>query len=69
MCELFLSRITGTDTLKRKSVTDFVVWLINLIILQDNDLEDCYLSTPVNPVNIEACHHLKLKVKPKKVII
>ena len=43
--------------------------------IKDDDLEDCVLKifnecdTPVDPANIEACHRLKSKVRPKKVII
>ena len=43
--------------------------------IQDDDLED-YITkifnecdTPVDPANIEACHRLKSKARPKKVII
>ena len=43
--------------------------------IQDDDLEDCVTKifnecdTPVDPANIEACHRLKSKARPKKVII
>ena len=43
--------------------------------IQDDDLEDCVTKifnecdTPVDPANIEACHSLKLKARPKKVIV
>ena len=43
--------------------------------VQDDDLGHCVLKifnecdTPVDPVNIEACHRLKSKARPKKVII
>ena len=43
--------------------------------IQDNDLEDCVLKifnacdTPVDLTNIEACHRVKSKARPKKVII
>ena len=43
--------------------------------VQDNDLDDCVTKifnecdTPVDPANIEACHCLKSKARPKKVII
>ena len=43
--------------------------------IQDDDLEDCVTKifnecdTPVDPANIEAFHRLKLKARPKKVIV
>ena len=42
---------------------------------QDDDLEGCVLKifnecdTPVDLASIEACHSLKSKARPKKVII
>ena len=43
--------------------------------IQDDDLEDCVTKifnecdTPVDPANIEACHRLKSKARPKETII
>ena len=43
--------------------------------LQDDDLEDCVTKifnecdNSVDPAYIEACHRLKLKARPKKVIM
>ena len=43
--------------------------------IQNYELEDCVTKifnecdTPVDPANIEACHRLKSKARPKKVII
>ena len=43
--------------------------------IKDDDLDDCVLKffnerdTPVDLANFEACHRLKLKARPKKVII
>ena len=43
--------------------------------IQDDDLDDCVTKifnecdTPLDPANIEACHCLKSKARPKKVII
>ena len=43
--------------------------------VQDDDLEDCVFKifnecdTQVDLANIEACHCLKLKARPKKVIV
>ena len=43
--------------------------------MQDDDLEDCITKilnecdTPVDPTNIGACHRLKSKFRPKKVVV